>query len=737
MAIVFSNLSRGSNPGSPVESKTYLLPLGEPSWVRIAKITDVSKNSSGLFTLNCYGVKENLKEMLTTSIFSVGCGLDDEGKIIADVLPITQTPEISASSASGGNGSGGGSASGSGEGGTKTGMFGLTSVTIEEYDGEMYVCGLVNFPATETYTSLEVEMLIEHNLNYSYLEELELVDFTNTNGEYIQALDGAELKKGATYIVSISTSLEKYINAISAENNVGVTILSNQGQSFYLSYNRERIWINDVLFDCYDYPNDLINISKISFNGNDLKYASSTYNILDTIQNSFKKNNAYTSYLKKISGRIEFEQSYISDGEYIEVYLNGEHVATLGEGYQGSFQFCNLNEKTDFLSYDYFGGNEANFLRYNIVCDIDLENTECVIESSFWQSSNAVIESYTIDNNELYDFQLKLIESIPHNKSNSYDLFSVYNRLDDIESDTSSLQSRISRLEYSALDESKIIPLYEVGLVNDEKQYGSSKFDIAKIVTLALYELLINNGLWDKYYNNNKRSNNKLYLYVTCRYCGNIYFSELFLFESLSLYTNGPRQMLFDCKAQLKYDYTIKTAYNISIGYPLSYEELSDSQFNISSSSINPSDYAKKEQTHYLTIYKYPGYGVTIGDDMQKMIYYCFYNYWLDYPSIGFSDKRLCGMSVFDDSQNKVDEKMYIMHCVNWTTNGFYQCELQDFFNGQLYTVLIPANIWPNGVQYINEDISAIQYTEKTTSKFISIDQYNSLLARVEALENK
>ena len=212
--------STGEGNSSPI---LYSLPLGEASWLRIAKVSDVTKTASGIVTFNCYAYdSEDKRETLTTSTFSTNCGLDKNGIIIGDILPLSSAPQLTGSSGSGGSAAPIVSSDGSGSG---SGTFGLIAVTIEEYEDEIYLCGLVSFPNVEMYKSFEVEMLIENNINFSPLETFEPVDLTFVKSlQPISVLEGVTLKDYTPYQFVLKGNLEEYVNNIENGNPLQVDI---------------------------------------------------------------------------------------------------------------------------------------------------------------------------------------------------------------------------------------------------------------------------------------------------------------------------------------------------------------------------------------------------------------------------------------------------------------------------------------------------------------------------------
>lgn len=412
--------------------QTYTLGLTETSWARIAKISDVTKNSSGIFTFNCYGIgKENSQdEIFTASVFSVSCGLDNSGKIVSDVLPLAHSPELSGSDASGNSGGGDGSG---GSGGT--GTYGLTSICIEEYEGEMYVCGLINYPTTEKYTSLFIEMEIANKLNLEFLDEFEVVDLTDVNEEEKQVLEGYPLKANKDYEWRIGCNLQKYIDGVSAGTRIAFDVFSKQGPMlFQLGYSSDVIEVLGQGISHYTnyaerYPNDLVEVDySKKENSFGILYGLldgdfELHDILQSIYNALIKNDYVDINITRISGTISIPLE-----EYMYVELNGETTS-----FNGPFEytFKNLVVGRDKLKFGPYGSD----YQMNFSVKLDLENTDIELCIPARPTQDFTIDQYTIENNDVYDFQLKLAELTKHQTSASYNLFSLYNKTETLSAD--------------------------------------------------------------------------------------------------------------------------------------------------------------------------------------------------------------------------------------------------------------------------------------------------------------
>ena len=423
---------------SQTELKKYSLPLSEVSWVRIAQVKDVKKNASGTFTFDCYSIDyEGNKKLFTTSQFSVSCGVNEKGEIITDVLPISQIPELKGSSNE--NGSGGGSGDGSGGSGG-TGVYGLASIKIERFKNNLYVCGLINYPAIELYSSLDVEMKIDNNLNYQYLDTLEVVNLDYTNREESSLLEGTVLKANQSYEVKIGVNLQKYINGVNYQYPINVDLFQDNEQIFNFSYTPDIINVllryatsNGGTTSADNYPFDLIDFS-LAQNGitfEDLANAYYWYNsdLLKSIDNYickvFHYGIGYTRF-RKISGTIYFNTTVESTG--LDIEINGETVYNLSEGEIGSYTFENLILDKDIVDIGY-----GTLYKPNQKVVIDLEKSEIEIVIPLTMEQDVTITTYSIQHNDIYDFKLKLNVVDEHETSDSYNLYSMYNKIDNVE----------------------------------------------------------------------------------------------------------------------------------------------------------------------------------------------------------------------------------------------------------------------------------------------------------------
>lgn len=426
-----------SKNSSNSSTKSYNLPLGEASWLRIAHVKDIANNSSGMFTFDCYGVKpDGNKEILTTSVFNVSCGLDGSGKFISDVLPITQAPELTSSDTSGG---GSGAPSGSGDTGSgTTGAHGLASIKIERFEEDVYVCGLLNYPATEQYTSLSVEMKIENNLNFETLEQLEVVNLDEIIYGADQVVsEGTILEANKDYEFKIRCTLADYMNGLNQGLEQHIFFNGRNSGNNLLYYEDGVLFINNgnkALSIGSDYPNDFFNLELLSTT---ISYLGDGTHVLKAWNKNFtnyqfSSSNYGLGRFVKISGKITMDA--VTNGGDGGLTLNKEVVLEV-HGELKEYHFENLTPN-DVLA---IGGSSEIIT----TADLDLENT--IIEIAIPFSDKALnISSIEIANNDVYNMSLLLNSVTKHYTSDSYDLFSSYNRFDSIEN---TLSKKINSLD--------------------------------------------------------------------------------------------------------------------------------------------------------------------------------------------------------------------------------------------------------------------------------------------------
>ena len=542
----------------------YSLPLGESSWLRIAKVKDIDKSASGIFTFNCYGLKEGVRDVLTTSVFSLNTCLNRSGYPMCDVLPLSQTPEIASSSASGGSGGGGGSDTGgsSGSSGEDVGSYaletveeietysegsgddygdsgsgddygdsgsgddygssgggsaggsgttashGLAAITVEEYLEEMYVCGLISFPSTEKYDILEVELVIENGINVETLENFVPVNLNDVKTEENSILEGTIFEKDKEYKFIIRGNLGKLVdNATSTEPkplnieiefeaeepvegeepkepeilkviNYEGEVVEEDGYSYnrtskFIMLNKEQSVVEGgrfgeelfVLLNSYA-EKTLQGLYRI----HDSVISSMSYNFSEDLR-KYDLNNIYLSYwddlenFGKLKDKTNFTlkleaNGYIYGEEYrVPILLNDEEIGEIPRDENEVFSIVleNFNLEEDNLVIDATNG----FINYSLY--LYLDEIDYQIEIDYKPSKEEVVKYLTNDTD--YDVDVFYQKLFKHYKTDSYNLFSLYKKLDkaareaseaygmasNAYNNASSLESKVTELHYNNL----------------------------------------------------------------------------------------------------------------------------------------------------------------------------------------------------------------------------------------------------------------------------------------------
>ena len=425
------------------------------------------------------------QEILTTSVFNVTCGLDDNGNLITDVLPITQSPELSGTDSSGG-GSGGGDTGSGGSG--LTGTHGLASILLENYEGETYVCGLINFPNTGNYLGTYIEMKIENNLNFETLNILEVVDIEEkvNNGEF-QLLEGTKFENDLRYDFTIRTTVQNLINSISILGRFEFKLYDSNKSDYTV---------------CFVQSGSPMTIGGVASN----IVPNETGRAIIPMYGRFVKTEDPKVYLWGTEDYFNGEEKSLYDlldhwgcTTMDDAKVDESHILSVNlPSLSGTLYICPNDRSSEetYVKVTYNGVvTEYNFERdpdNNLLNDIAIslehitkDNSYITIESNNaatsllgFEPSDAVIE-YTITGfNPPKDFEFKSysvsVDTLDasvfgnnyykfHKTSDSYDLFSVYNKLDKIEEDIAKIGNNINILEEKNISEN-INVTYNEGL---------------------------------------------------------------------------------------------------------------------------------------------------------------------------------------------------------------------------------------------------------------------------------
>ena len=432
-----------SGNGTAVENiaKSYSLNLGGTSWVRLAKIKDVEKLTSAIFTLNCYGYAEKLDmfEQLTSSVFSVSCKFSNN-KLEADILPITH---VQTGGATGGSGDGSG---GSGSSGGST--YGLVNVTIEEHMGELYVCGLINFPAIEMYDSCYIDLLINNNTNIDYLNELEMININGvTELNETSLIEGISFPPNKNYKINLRTSLNNVIECYDNKTPLSIELHDSvvdrtytlvEIREYYGSYGQGTFNNNPI---GGNWGNWVYNGSIISGYKQLYVITSESFNL-----NIFNSINTYYGFAQSDNGKITKLSGTLKSSQAVQnatIYINGEIVATF-ENEEINYSCENLIYGIDDfeVSGTSVEGNALNFSFDSYNCEYELSmNTQYA--GSISNELFRVTHIYTT-NNDLYNFSITYEGLFSHNTSKRVALESMYDWLYDLTYDVKSCENSMN-----------------------------------------------------------------------------------------------------------------------------------------------------------------------------------------------------------------------------------------------------------------------------------------------------
>ena len=381
-------------------------------------------------------IKTYKDQMLTTSVFAVSCN-ELNGKIISDVLPISQSYELSGTDASGGTtgsgdpiggGSGGGDMGGSGGGEVGSGgsggslYYGLGAITLEQFEKERYVCGLVNFPATTQFKDLRVKLKIENNLNFKALPELEVVDLKEENQNDLQLLEGTVLEANVSYNFIVKGNLKKFLdNKDNYEKGIEIYFAAEEGVI------PEKIeFFKD--FDIYKTADEPIEISSSSGGG------PFGEEILLSDSMSLKK---YISYnisgsgkdvLSKVSGTL-----ILTANGLVNPKINGAEIEYDEETGTYRKYYENVEDSEVKITAEITEDENGGAYFYELYFLVNAEQCEFFKTEPYKSDKNRIVDYYEIKNNDVFDFNLKLQEQVLHTVSKSYELFSVFDKLSKVD----------------------------------------------------------------------------------------------------------------------------------------------------------------------------------------------------------------------------------------------------------------------------------------------------------------
>lgn len=482
------------------ELKTFRIELTKGSeWIRVAKIKDIYKNSNCMLNISCYGVKDGERKLFTSSTFSVNCAMKKSNEIDADVICLNNAIELK-----GGNGAGSDSGSymnegvelaeetiievvndegvevtsdsggmssdvGSGGGSGAGAVYGLLTLAIEEYDEQRFICALVNYPATQFYQYLEVEISINDNFNFEYLEQLETVDLSIVNVQESQLLEGYEFKANERYTLCLSGNLKTFVDCVTATPPKSIYIPmdyetdEDDGDGNFITKRTTLLKYSGSTVNDVNKTQELIITSNdLTKNDADINYGADIFGymwseILSGSASIYCNASAYdnsicdvsksiTGYTFDLTGynvsgymnvkgkfnRNDFTlifggKNYGNNAE-IPVILNGEVIMYLVNEEIRTITIPHFNADTDELIVD---GTESIYV--GCTCSVPIEEITYTFEMNWSSNRNARLIQYNLsaDDTEAFNFNLTLQEEKRH-KTEKFDVYSLYNTIEDI-----------------------------------------------------------------------------------------------------------------------------------------------------------------------------------------------------------------------------------------------------------------------------------------------------------------
>ena len=466
--VVYSKMLVIQNDGSKTESdvykqvsvdeiKTYSTTAPQTEWFRIAKVKDIEKSSSGTFAFNIYAINNltGKREVLSADIFSASCSIKND-EFISDVLSLTHSQTNNAG-ASGGSGN-------------QDVGNGLTSIRFERYKDEIYVCGLFAIAFLETSPNIKIEMLIENNINFEYIDNFEIVYFENEYQTEYPLLEGTTLKADTNYAIKMQTTYSEFITNVKNRTTFSMEILDSVGDLGHLSIfklayvSSDYIWklvtcspkveldeqgnkkevilsnngaVLEYFFDPMEINETILDteaLQKLNYEGNsvygDLVYAFTSCGAGMTTNNykdlaNWRDNEYCKTRVKKFVFVLEYVGDQ-NDTEYkAEVIKNGE---ILGELKANSSQvIVELTSENDIVNIISEQGVRANTIKITL----DLTQSIVEIEVPYKEKIDLYATMITTTNNNLYNFDFSYQEYFPHELSKSYLMASVYRNLID------------------------------------------------------------------------------------------------------------------------------------------------------------------------------------------------------------------------------------------------------------------------------------------------------------------
>ena len=139
--------------------------------------------------------------------------------------------------------------------------------------------------------------------------------------------------------------------------------------------------------------------------------------------NLFVRNFHYK--ITKLAGTL----TYKARGESGKLFVNGNEIkgTNINGEYIVTYTFDGMEEGSDSIRV------EQNNLQYMVKLDIDFDNTELSINVPVNFAADTVIESYQFGMGNIHNGRLTIAELYSQLSSESFDIFSVHNRVSDLE----------------------------------------------------------------------------------------------------------------------------------------------------------------------------------------------------------------------------------------------------------------------------------------------------------------
>lgn len=458
----------------------------QTEWFRIAKVKDIEKASSGIFTFNIYSVNSltGNKEVLSADVFSSSCGFR-EGEFISDTLSIAhaQTNDVTGSGFSGN---------------TNVGQ-GLTAIRFEKYLDEIYMCALFSIPLVEHKQNLEIEMIIENNINFEYLKEFQLIFFENEYLSEYPMLEGVKLEEEKNYAIKLRTSANDLINALKEKTPLLIQAIDTTGDMGHLDF--IEITVDEQYNDLYyitcspKVPVDEEKEERIKkkFNPEYLIYLWNygteknmedsvlkelnnygdlirviTYSLGDDYPASSilkKESNEYlTTRMKNVDIYFWLEGNNLDENAIATFKKNGEVIGEITP--TSDPLLVSVTNEKDVYNIE-TSNIDASYLKFRV----DLDSSMAEIEIPFHQKIPLYVDLLSMTGNDVYNFSISYQEYFPHITSQSFAIASLYRNVTSVNNNQWNYLYSLQEKVDSKVNQNKLSFGGETASVEDKIQY--------------------------------------------------------------------------------------------------------------------------------------------------------------------------------------------------------------------------------------------------------------------------